>query len=315
VWGLPELLGRRRSWLAATAWILSAIGWVAFAWFLVTVTRRDGGVAYDLRSYLLAAEHLMAGEPLYAPVGINDPDAYRYLPSFAIAWIPATILPEMAVTWAYRVGCVLCLRYLVGSWRAVGISFLFPPVAIELVALNVTLPLAAAARLALRGPRPGLGAALTPASAAIKWGGALLLPYLWLREPTLRRPIMAGSLGLAALLALHVALAPADWAAYLGSLAQQAASANGPGVGEQLIVVVPSVLADYLLRLAVAVALVVVAVWRGWGWLAFAAVTLAVPTLWAARLAALVAVPRLFAEESDWVARFLDREPVRPRRD
>src|SRR5207247_2456063 len=146
-----------------------------------------------------------------------------YVPTFAVLMAPLSLVPELPITWVYRAVSVLCLRYLVGSWRAVGWSLLFPPVTIELVALNLTLPIPAAGRLGLRG---------APASA-----------------------------------------------------------------GGQLLFLVPSTLGDFLLRFSIAGLVTVLAVRRGWGWLAFAAATLAVPTLWLARLAPLVAVPRLWMEE------------------
>jgi hypothetical protein len=68
-------------------------------------------------------------------------------------------------------------------------------------------------------------------------------------------------------------------------------------VGDQLLVLVPSTLWDFVLRFALCGVLAGVAIWRGWAWLAFAAAALAVPTLWVARLAALVGVPRLWWEE------------------
>ena len=56
--------------------------------------------------------------------------------------------------------------------------------------------------------------------------------------------------------------------------------------------------AFFVIRFGLAALMLVVAIWRRWAWLAFTAVTLAVPTLWLARLAPLVAVPRLALE--DW---------------
>jgi len=102
------------------------------------------------------------------------------------------------------------------------------------------------------------------------------------------------------ILALHAVLDPGAWVAFVKSLGQQARSINhAPYVGGQLLFLVPSTLGDFLLRLALASLLTVIAVVKGWGWLAFAAATIAVPTLWLARLAPLVAVPRLWLEERD----------------
>lgn len=295
---MRELVDRRRPWLEAFGWAASVIGMVSFAHFLWLSVQRDGGFAYDLHAYLLAGRNLIEGVELYRPMEINDPGAYRYPPTFAALAVPLAAIPEPLVTWAYRLACLGCVRVLVGSWRAVGWAFLFPPLQIELIALNVTLPIAAAARLALRGPRDGLGAALIPVTAALKYGTALLVPYLWVRRPNLRRPMLVGAGALAAAFGAHAAIDPGTWRSYLGSLGQQAASVNdAPYVGSQLLFMVPSTLGDFALRLGIGLALVAAAIrWRA-DWLAFTAAALAVPTLWVARLGALVGVPRLWREE------------------
>jgi hypothetical protein len=287
--------------LRASTAVLSALGWlVAVAGFTVAGASfvdgwlRDGGAAYDFHSYYLAGQRILAGVPIYTPVEINDPGAYRYLPTFAVAMAPLTVIPELALTWLYRAACILALRYLVGSWRAVGWALLFPPVLIELWSLNLTLPLAAGARWALKGS----GAAGVPAQALLKYSSVLLIPYLWATRSGSRRPVLVGAVAAAAIIGIHAALDPAAWGAFLASLAQQSASANAaPYVGDQLLFLVPSTLADFLLRSAIAIALVIVAVRRRLDWLAFVAVVVAVPTLWLARLAPLVAVPRLMVED------------------
>ena len=293
-----QLLASRRAWIEAFGWALALIGFASFAAFLWQAVLRDGGFAYDLNAYLLAGRNLLDGAPLYAPMEINDPGAYRYPPTFALLTAPMAPLPEPVVTWGVRLACIGCVRYLVGSWRAVGWALLFVPLQIELVALNVTLPIAAAVRAALRGPRPGLAAALIPATAAVKYGTLLLVPYLWVTRPGLRRPMVIGAAASAGAFAIHAVLDPGIWSAYVASLGQQAGSANdAPYVGDQLLFLVPATLSDFLLRLAVSVVLVAVAIRARADWLAFTAAAIAVPTLWVARLAALVGVPRLFLEE------------------
>lgn len=154
---------------------------------------------------------------------INDPGAYRYPPIFALLAVPLALVPEEVVTWTYRAVGVVLVRYLVGSWRATGVALLFPPLQIELIALNVTLPIAAAARMSLRGPRPRLGAGLVPATAALKFGTALLVPYLWLRRPRARRALVAGIglLGVAA--AAHAVIDRGAWGDYTRHLGSRPA--------------------------------------------------------------------------------------------
>jgi hypothetical protein len=285
----------QRRALEAIGWLISAVGVISFASYALPEVVRTGGIAYDLQSYLLAGQHVLSGVDLYAPVNIGDPGAYRYTPTFAYLVAPVATLPQLAVTWLYRSACLLCVRYLVGSWRAVGWSLLFQPLAIELMALNLTLPIAALGRLALR--RPSSGGYWLAAAASLKYGSALLIPYLWLRRPDARRPVLIGLAGLLLVSTLHFALDPGVWTRFGAALAQQAASANtAPFVGDQLLTLLPSTFGDFVLRLALAVGLTAIAFWRRWDWLAFTAATLAVPTLWLARLAPLVAVPRLWWE-------------------
>ena len=211
--------------------------------------------------------------------------------------MPLALAPVEIVTWTYRVACLGCVRYLLGSLRAVGLALLFVPLQIELIALNVTLPIAAAARMALRGPVQASGAGLIPLTAALKFGTVLLGAYLWAVRPDLRRPMLYGAVGLAVVFGLHALIDPDSWRAYVASLGQQGGSANAaPWVGEQLLFLLPSTLGDFVLRIGIGVVLVAVAIWRRWDWLAFGAAAVAVPTMWVARLAALVAVPRLIAE-------------------
>ena len=295
---MRELFERRRPWLEAFGWSLSIIGAASFGSLLWQVIERDGGFAYDLDAYLLAGRNLLDGLPLYAPMEINDPGAFRYPPTFALVAAPLSLLPDEPVTWAYRLACIGCVRVLVGSWRAVGWALLFVPLQIELIALNVTLPIAAVARLALRGPGHGVNAALIPATAALKYGTALLLPYLWITRPESRRATLVGLVALIAVFATHAALDPGVWAEYVASLRQQSGSTNdAPYVGDQLLFLVPSTFGDFLVRSAIGAFLIVLAIRLRADWLAFAAAAIAVPTLWVARLAAIVGVPRLFLEE------------------
>ena len=294
---MRELIIRRRAWLEVFGWTLSVIGVVSFGHFLWQATLRDGGFAYDLDAYILSGRRLLEGAPLYPPMEINDPGAYRYPPTFAVLTIPLAPIPEEIVTWLYRAACVGCVRYLVGSWRAVGWALLVVPLQIELIALNVTLPIAAVARLALRGAGTA-GSAMIPATAAVKFGTVLLVPYLWITRPDSRRPLALGTAAVVAAFAAHALIDPAVWRSYVTSLVQQSGSLNdAPFVGDQLLFLVPSTLGDFVLRLGIGAVLVAVAIRYRADWLAFLAAAIAVPTLWVARLAAVVGVPLLAFED------------------
>jgi len=252
----------------------------------------DGGMGADALAYIRAGQRFAAGEELYQPLqGIGDMAAYRYPPSFALLWAPFAGLPELVVAWLYRIICFGCLYYLMGSWRAVGIALLFPPLAIEMVTLNITMPIAALARWSLRSSN---GSSALSAATYVKQSTVTLLPYLWYRRPNARRSLALGAALAIGVVALHALLDPVTHVAYFDSLRQQANSGNLAG---QLLRLLPSLTADFALRLGLAIALTIIAIRRGWDWLAFAAAMLAVPTLWLARLAPLVAVPRLWIED------------------
>jgi hypothetical protein len=282
----------------AAAWLGALAGFGVLSASLIDSIRRNGGLGYDFHAFWLAGHHVLTGGALYSNVGIGDPGAYRYVPTFAFVMAPLSLVPELPMTWLYRGVAILCVRYLVGSWRAVGWSLLFPPVVIELLALNVTFPIAAAGRWALRGnPAASIG---IPAASVLKYGSVMLAAFLWFRRRETRRFLVVGIVGSLVLLGLHAALDPAAWVAFVQALGQQAQSINhAPYVGPQLLFILPSTLADFLLRLGIAGVLAVIAVRKGWGWLAYFAATIAVPTLWLARLAPLVAIPRLWWEERE----------------
>lgn len=277
---------------------LSIVGYVSFGLAMWTAIAANGGIAYDASSYWAAAQNAAVGETLYWPVGIGDPEAYRYLPTFAHVLAPLSAVPALVLTWLFRFAAFLCLRYLVGSWTVVGWALILPPVSIELEVLNLTFPIAAATRLALRGGTSG--AVATPVAAVLKYGSILLIPYLWIRRPGLRQPLLLGSVGVAAALLIHALIDPQAWADFVRSLAQQSQSANiGSDVNEQLLALAPNTLLDFAIRFTIGAGLVAIAARKGWDWLAFVAVVIAVPTLWVARLAPLVAVPRLWLEDRD----------------
>jgi hypothetical protein len=255
---------------------------------MIVFVSRDGGLAHDARSYWLAGRHLLDGQALYAPVPIDETGAYRYPPVFAFAWAPLALLPEPVFVWAWRLFCFACLRYLAGSWRNVGLWCLVPLTISELHGVNVTLPVAAAVLSSLRSTS-GRPAALIPAVAALKIGPAVVIPFLWARRPASRGPLVIGAVALIGACLVTYVVAPGTWLAYVDSLAWQWSSPLFP---DKLLRVLPWAGADFLLRLAVAAALIAVATVRDDPRLAYAAHVLAVPTLWAERLVPILATPR-----------------------
>ena len=106
----------------------------------------------DIDAYLLAAERIKHGEPLY--LGSLNPDSYqvfRYAPWFAWVWVPLTYLPRLLVEvgWAAVLG-IASFWILVGLLRlrsaaAVGLALILTPWLLSLVQVGNIQPLVVAA--------------------------------------------------------------------------------------------------------------------------------------------------------------------------
>ena len=277
----------RRSWL----WALTLLGTVlggslalASALYLIG---HDGGRAYDTQAYWLAGRRVLDGTALYSQASVSDLGAYKYPPVFAQIFVPAALLPELLVAWLWRISGILCLRYIVGSWRAAIVACAFIPVLTELSLGNVTLQLAAVLVLAMRDRR---GAYLLPWAVALKFGPALLVPFLWFRMPATRRPLIAGTAVFAAACLTSYAIAPGAWSDYVATFGWENGSLmSGGGV----IAVVPAWGGlDFVLRFAFAGVVALYAVYSRRGWLAYAAAAVTCPVMAISRLAPLVGLWR-----------------------
>ncbi len=252
---------------------------------LILIINNDGGMGYDAYAYWQAGRNVLEGQPLYWAHDEGALGAFRYPPLFAQLWAPFALMPALAFSWAWRIICLLSLRYLAGSWRNVGVWMLVPFTLTELSIGNVTLPVAAMSVMALRGRGWMAGWA-----GAVKFGPMLLLPYLWFAQPAFRRSLVIGVATLAGACAASFALAPDSWMLYLAALSWMSASSTESfGV----IAILPDGLADAILRLAIGIALVLFAIGRGSDRLAFTASIIAVPVLAIWRLVPLLALPRL----------------------
>jgi hypothetical protein len=248
---------------------------------------RDGGLAYDTRAYWQAGRHVIDGTTLYSPATVSDLGAYKYPPIFAQSFVPAAMLPELVVAWLWRLSGILCLRYMVGSWKAALVAIAFIPVLIELSLGNVTLQIGAVLVFALRDRR---GAYLLPWVIALKFGPALLVPYLWFRMPDSRRPLVVGTAVFSVACLVSCLVAPGQWAGYLSTFGWESSSVmSGTGV----IAIVPSMGGlDFLIRAAIASVAAFYAVYARKAWLAYAAAAITCPILAFSRLAPLVALWR-----------------------
>jgi hypothetical protein len=254
---------------------------------LISIAQDNWGLGYDTPSYWLAGRHVLDGAPLYQPDPYSTLALYTYPPVFAQLFAPAALLPELLVGWLWRVTGVLCLRYLVGSWRATVVACAFIPVLTEVSISNVTLQLAACLIFALRDKR---GAYLLPWAAALKFGPVLIVPYLWVRKPETRRPLVVGTLLFLAVCLASIVLAPQAWADYVDMLRFQNVTELS---GSQVIHLIPSGGGiDFIVRFALAGVVALVAVYTRRDWLAYAAAAITCPVLAVSRLAPLVGLWR-----------------------
>ncbi len=271
-------------------------GWLV-AWFVVVAIavqlvailienlRYSLWPAYDTYAYWLSARHLLNGEPLYAPALIWTQGAYKYPPIFAQLIVPIGLLPELLVDWAWRIFSVLCLRYMCGSWKFAIVAALQWPILLELGFGNVTLQLGALALWAFHDKR---AVYLLPWFAGMKFGPALLLPYLWFTRPETRRPIVVSCAVFGAACLASFAVAPGLWFDYLGTFGWETASQM-----QALFVyaIVPDHGGtDFAIRFAIAAVAIVVAIRWHLDWLAFLAATVTMPIFSLTRLAVLVAL-------------------------
>jgi hypothetical protein len=264
-----------------------AVGGALAVVSFVVIARDNSGLGYDTPSYWLAARHVLDGLPLYTSDRYTTLGLYTYPPVFAQLFVPAALLPELLVSWLWRVSSVLCIRYITGSWKATVVAFVFIPVLTELSINNVTLQIAAALVWMMRDRR---GVYVLPWVAALKFGPALVVPYLWFRRPETRRPLVIGTGLFAVACAASLALDPGAWGGYIDMLRFQNLTDLS---GSQVIHVIPSGGGiDFIVRLALAGAVALLGAWWNRGWLAYAAASVTCPVMAVSRFAPLVGLWR-----------------------
>ena len=272
------------------------VGWL-IAWFLLIAgvfeifpILRDALAnnwwpAYDTYAYELAARHVVEGSVLYQPALIYTFGAYKYPPIFAQLMIPIAFMPERPVDWAWRIVSLLCLRYMCGSWKLTFLAAIEWPGFMELGFGNVTLALGAVCLWSFRDKR---AIYLLPWFAGMKFGPALLLPYLWWTRPDTRRPIVVGCAVFAAACLASFAGAPGLWWDYVGTFGWEASSQMQ---AFYVYAIVPNHGGtDFAIRLAIAVVALLVAMRWHLDWLAFLAATLTMPIFSLTRMAVIVAL-------------------------
>jgi len=267
----------RRSRIALV--ILAAFGAGLLA--IVAVTR--WGTPGDEFAYWLAAQRLVAGEPLYDPMAIpGTPYAYFYPPPLAQALAPLTlVVSDGMYNLGWTVLLLACLWWLGGRNLFVALALIaFVPVAVELWYRNVHLILAVLVVLGLRR-----GGWWFSVGAAIKITPALGILYLAARG-RYRDAAIAAAVG-GALLAASVALGPDAWRQFVDIVAGTAGNVGAsvipvpfwprailgigmavvagrirPGIGEPLLVVAIVVANPTLWVTALSMLVAIVPLWR-----------------------------------------------------
>jgi hypothetical protein len=275
--------GGVQPWLAAHSRVISlfftGLGAIlaAFYWWQLTAT---GGAPVDVHAYWAANP-----DNLYPPSELTlHQDAYLYSPAWELAVGWGRHLPFETFVAIWRAALLVTLVWLAGPFT-LPLLFLYP-VASEVNAGNIQLLLALAIVLAMRGGR---------CSAA--WAFVLLtkvtpaVGLLWL---VLRRQWreLAIALGVTAVIAAATfALWPDRWQAWFHLLA----TGDAPPVAPFYL--------PFLPRFVAAIAIVVIAAWRGWKWPLVVAGTLALPAFYTLSPSMLVgALPYLRSVLGQWAA-------------
>jgi hypothetical protein len=254
--------------------ILAAIG----ACFLLVVAVNRWSAPSDEHAYWLAAQRLLAGQPLYDPTATPvTPFAYWYPPIVAQVLAPiAAIVPSAVFSALWTVLMLACLWWLAGRNVLVALAMCaFPPVAVEFWFRNVHLIIAVLVVLGLRR-----WSGWFSVGAAIKLAPVLGIPYLAVRG-RVREAVVATAFG-AVLLACSVLLAPDAWRQFF-----DIALARGPSDASGFLPV------PYAVRLVAGLILALIAARlepRIGEPLLVVAVVVALPTLWFTALSTLVAI-------------------------
>ena len=203
--GIPRPEARGEGWTPSRV-ALIAVAAVGASLLLVVAVNR-WAVPSDEHAYWLAAQRLLAGQPLYdLSASPGTPYAYWYPPVLAQVLAPFTLFtPDLAFTAAWTVVLLGCLYSLADRRLLVALAMVaFLPVAVELWYRNVHLVLAVMVVLALRRSVlfwiPAAAIKVTPVI-----GIAFLVASRRYRDAAL--VLLVG----AAVLAVSVVLSPDAW--------------------------------------------------------------------------------------------------------
>lgn len=229
------------------------------------------GPGHDARAYWSAP----LDDP-YVPGSVGQESAYLYSPAFLVSLSPLRALPWPIFLGLWTAGLLAVLLWLARPLLFLPLLLLSLP---EIWGGNISILLAAAIVVGFSRPMAWAFPLLTKVvpGIGILWFGV-------------RREWLSFSLAIAATLVVVAAtalLAPGLWADWFQLLTSSTGSSTVPG----------SVPIPLLARLPLAVALIVVAAWRGQRWLLPIGVLLAMPVIWWGSLALLTATVALKRED------------------
>lgn len=255
--------------------VLLGILQIGLAWGEIIVS------GMDIQQDYVAAQRLLAGEDIYAPIAPAEVSALGVIeenhtgmrlnahpPLTALLLVPLTFLPFPIATLIWTLGCVLLLAGIVyllvkelnlplaSPWWQITVMFMpsWYPVWLHLHLGQFTIPLAAlifGAWLALRRGRDTLAGALLAGAAMLKIFPVVLLAYAVINR---RWRMLGSALAVMLLLALvQTAIDPRQWPDYFLRVAPQNAATwtNNPrnaslaSIGMRLFVDNPEVKAMF----------------------------------------------------------------------
>lgn len=241
----------------------AAIAWTAIWWVLATAT----GHHRDLTWWAADMDNLYAGQ-------LAADGFYGYSPAFVQLLTPLRLLPWEAAVWAWAALMLAALA--ISAGRLTPLVIIAPPVLGELIIGNVHLLYAGAIVLGFRWPQAWALMLLTKVTPGIG------LLWFAVRREWRQLALALGATGLIVIGSL--ALGPALWLDWIATLADSA--------GAEQLPLQPNALFPLPLLVRLPLAALVVA----WGaltdrrWTVAVAVTLALPVVWTAGLAVLVAM-------------------------
>lgn len=265
--------------------LLNAIGVAILIVFVVA--KHNTSEAIDAHIYWAADP-----QELYRGGTVMGDQDYHYSPAFAQAIAPLTALPFEAFQTIWLLAQTLVLAWLVEPALAALLLFLPVNVYNELILGNIHILLAAMIVLSFRWPGVWALAILTKVTPSVG-----ILWYAARRE--WRNLVLA--LGVASTIAVaSVALAPEQWAEWLGWLA------GGPALPSPRGLILPMI--PLPARLVLAAAIVLLAARADKRWILPIAVWLALPVMWLNGLAVLTAIIPLRAGRAPEAS--ADRHPA-----